>query len=107
MKIEEVLLTQFPGIGKACCQSRREIAAACYSSGPVIISGEQGTGRDHVALIIHRLTVGNGSLFHRIKADGTLPVESADEAGDGKATYYLDDLDTDTALSGTSLRRAA
>lgn len=50
------LIDEFPGNSKAIQRLRSDIELAAGTSVPVLLLGESGTGKDHAARLIHRLS---------------------------------------------------
>jgi DNA-binding NtrC family response regulator len=107
MSIEENLPTLLPGISAGIKQSRREITAACRTRCPVVIVGEPGTGRDHVARIIHRFTDADDGPFLKLDFDrGEVPRDfDFRDYQKARATIYLDGQGREGAAKMSSLEK--
>jgi DNA-binding NtrC family response regulator len=90
--MEKLLTELLPGIGKGVRQSRREILQACSRQRPVIIAGESGTGKDHTAAVIHRLSATEGLEFHRIDLSRGKP-SAVEHRSKVPRTVYLDHVE--------------
>jgi DNA-binding NtrC family response regulator len=104
MDKEKTLHDSLPGVGKSIRQVRRELLGACSRDVPMVLAGEKGTGKDHVALVLHRLTLGEKARFHRIDLAQGVPVFD-EKCGDGRETWYLDHAETPSRKVRASVER--
>lgn len=105
--MEKILLSLLPGIGKSVCQLRRELINACHSSGPVVLYGEKGTGKDHAAGIIHRITGDSQTFFYKINLGVEADRNRFKKPGNGGCTFYLDHCEAAGNADWTRIREMA
>jgi two-component system nitrogen regulation response regulator NtrX len=79
----------WPGTSAAAVLMRSRLAGLAGLSGPVLVLGEAGSGRDTVARALHAAGPGPDAPFRKIDCDGWQPGDALPSTG----TLYLDHVD--------------
>jgi DNA-binding NtrC family response regulator len=94
-RVKKILSAEWPrlpevleGESSAISSARDRILAIANLHAPILIAGEPGTGRDAVAMHVHRLSPHADQPFLRIRCGSDAPLESLPGGG----TVYLADV---------------